>query len=206
MFRPPMCPSSGETTVCMRHLVLVILYGWLSGMQEHMLLSGWLSGMLEDMLLCGWLSGWLSGMHEHMLLCGWLSGWLSGMQEHMLLCGWLSGWLSGMHEHIILCGWLSGWLSGMQEHMLLCGWLSGWLSGMQEHMLLYTRQSSIQNNKYQVSHKYSTIILCILQGVSLSCNGSLWSTRHRSCIATDDGTRFCGQSCLLSLSACVFGF
>jgi hypothetical protein len=85
MFRPPMCPSSGETAVFMLHLVLVILYGWLSGMQEHMLLSGWLSGMLEDMLLCGWLSGWLSGMHEHMLLCGWLSGWLSGMQEHMLL-------------------------------------------------------------------------------------------------------------------------
>ena len=31
----------------------------------------------------------------------------------------------------------------------------GWLSGMKEHMLLYTRQSSIQNNKYQVSHKYN---------------------------------------------------
>ena len=33
--------------------------------------------------------------------------------------------------------------------------LYGWLSGMQEHMLLHTRQSSIQNNKCQVSHKYS---------------------------------------------------
>ena len=29
------------------------------------------------------------------------------------------------------------------------------LSGMQEHMLLHTRQSAIQNNMYQVSHKYS---------------------------------------------------
>ena len=29
MFRATMCPSSGETTVSMRHLVLVILYGWL---------------------------------------------------------------------------------------------------------------------------------------------------------------------------------
>jgi len=28
-----MCPSSGETTVFMQHLVLVILYGWLTGMQ-----------------------------------------------------------------------------------------------------------------------------------------------------------------------------
>ena len=27
-----MCPSSGEITVSMRHLVLVTLYGWLSGM------------------------------------------------------------------------------------------------------------------------------------------------------------------------------
>jgi len=38
MFRTTMCPSSGETNVSMRHLVLAILYGWLSGMQEHMLL------------------------------------------------------------------------------------------------------------------------------------------------------------------------
>ena len=33
MFRSTMCPSSGETTVFMWHLVLVTLYGWLSGMQ-----------------------------------------------------------------------------------------------------------------------------------------------------------------------------
>ena len=33
MFRATMCPSSAETPVFMRHLVLVILYGWLSGMQ-----------------------------------------------------------------------------------------------------------------------------------------------------------------------------
>jgi len=35
MFRTTMCPPSGETTVFMWHLVLVILCGWLSGMQEH---------------------------------------------------------------------------------------------------------------------------------------------------------------------------
>jgi len=29
MFRANMCPSSGETTLFMRHLVLVILCGWL---------------------------------------------------------------------------------------------------------------------------------------------------------------------------------
>jgi len=33
MFQAAMCPSSGDTTVFMRHLVLVILYGWPSGMQ-----------------------------------------------------------------------------------------------------------------------------------------------------------------------------
>jgi hypothetical protein len=33
MFRATMCPSSEETTVFMRHLILAILYGCLSGMQ-----------------------------------------------------------------------------------------------------------------------------------------------------------------------------
>ena len=33
MFWASMCPSSGDTTVFLRHLVLVILCGWLSGMQ-----------------------------------------------------------------------------------------------------------------------------------------------------------------------------
>jgi len=36
IFRATMCPSSGETTVFMRHLVLVILCGLLSGMQSGM--------------------------------------------------------------------------------------------------------------------------------------------------------------------------
>jgi hypothetical protein len=35
IFRATMCQSSGETTVFMRHLVLVILCGWLSGIQGH---------------------------------------------------------------------------------------------------------------------------------------------------------------------------
>ena len=33
MFRAILCPSSGENTVPMRHLVLVTVYRWLSGMQ-----------------------------------------------------------------------------------------------------------------------------------------------------------------------------
>jgi len=35
MFWATMCPSSGETTVFMRHLVLVTLYGRLPGMQVY---------------------------------------------------------------------------------------------------------------------------------------------------------------------------
>jgi len=35
MFRATMCPSSGEITVSMRHLVFVTLCRWLSGMQGH---------------------------------------------------------------------------------------------------------------------------------------------------------------------------
>jgi len=34
-------------------------------------------------------------------------------------------------------------------------WMSGMQGGMKLHSTLHTRQSSIQNNKYQVSHKYS---------------------------------------------------
>ena len=36
MFRATMCPSSGETTVSMRHLVFVTLCGWMSAMQGGM--------------------------------------------------------------------------------------------------------------------------------------------------------------------------
>ena len=35
MFRGTTCPSSGETTMFMRHLVLVILCGWLTGMHAR---------------------------------------------------------------------------------------------------------------------------------------------------------------------------
>ena len=35
MFRATVCPSPEETTVFMRHLVLVILYGWLSSIQNN---------------------------------------------------------------------------------------------------------------------------------------------------------------------------
>ena len=52
MFRATMCPSSGETTVFMRYLVLVILCGWLSGMQEH---SNYQVSHKYGCFSCGWL-------------------------------------------------------------------------------------------------------------------------------------------------------
>ena len=48
MFQATTCPSSGETTVFMRHLVLVILCGWLFGMLEHMLLHTRQSSIWSD--------------------------------------------------------------------------------------------------------------------------------------------------------------
>jgi len=96
MFRATMGPSSGGTTVFMRQLILVILYGWLSGMQEHMLLHN---------------------LYMFRATMGPSSGETTVFMWHLIL--------------VILYGWLSG---------------------MQEHLLLHTRQSSIQNIKYQVSH------------------------------------------------------
>jgi hypothetical protein len=51
----------------------------------------------------------------------------------------------------------SGETSVFMRHLvlvILCGWLSGMQGGM-THSTLHTRQSSTQNNKYQVSHKHS---------------------------------------------------
>jgi len=71
-----MCPSSGETTLFLRHLVLAILCGWYSDMQEHMLLHIRISSVQNIIrrnkfvrhLVLVILCGWLSGMQGHMLL------------------------------------------------------------------------------------------------------------------------------------------
>jgi hypothetical protein len=50
----------------------------------------------------------------------------------------------------------SGGTTVFMRHLVLVipySWLSGMQDGM--HSSLHTRQSAIQNNKYQVSHKYS---------------------------------------------------
>jgi hypothetical protein len=65
MFRATMCPSSGETPVFMRHLVLVILHGWLSGMQGGMKLF---LSMFISFLYMFWATMWPSS-GEAMYLC-----------------------------------------------------------------------------------------------------------------------------------------
>ena len=62
MFRGTMLPSSGETTVSVRHLVFVILYAWLSGMQEHMLLHTRQSFIFSLLVI---LYGWRSCMQAY---------------------------------------------------------------------------------------------------------------------------------------------
>ena len=99
MFRATMCPSSGKTTVFMRHLILVILYIWLSGMPDS---------------------------HPYMVLV--ILWYLLFSMDDCLV------WQTVIHT----------W------YLLFCGtcysvWMTVW----------YAWQSSIQNNKYQMSHKYS---------------------------------------------------
>jgi len=54
MFRATICPSSGETTEFMRHLVLVIQCGWLSGMQGgfHLCDTWYLLFCVDYCLVC----------------------------------------------------------------------------------------------------------------------------------------------------------
>jgi hypothetical protein len=88
MFRATMCPSSGEITVSIRHLVFVTVCGWPSGMQ----------GGMKCFLLCMFISilymfrasmcpssGEITVSIRHLLfvtLCGWPSGMQSGMKLH----------------------------------------------------------------------------------------------------------------------------
>ena len=77
MFRANMFPSSGDTTVFIRHLALVILYGYAAahshGVQEHMLRANMCPSSGETtvfmrLLVLVILYGWLSGMQVHMFL------------------------------------------------------------------------------------------------------------------------------------------
>ena len=59
MFRVTMCPSSGETTVFMWQLVLVILFGWLSDMQGEIkkIVWGCFFAIVHSLMVGGWSHG-----------------------------------------------------------------------------------------------------------------------------------------------------
>jgi len=112
---------------------------------------------MDDCLVCRsiciWMTVWYAGAYAY--------GWLSGMQEHMhmddclvcrSICIWMTAWYAGAYAY--------GWLPGMQEHMhmddclvcrSICIWMTVWYAGAYAP----SYQLSKQNNKYQVSHKYS---------------------------------------------------
>jgi hypothetical protein len=80
-----MCPSSGETTVFMQHLVLVILYEWLSGMQDGMklFLNMFISFLYMFRATMCPSSGEATVFMQHLvfvILYGWLSGVHGGMK------------------------------------------------------------------------------------------------------------------------------
>ena len=56
MFRATMCPSSGEITVTVRHLVFVTLCGWPSGMQDPILHTRWSSTQSDKFQVSHWYS------------------------------------------------------------------------------------------------------------------------------------------------------
>jgi len=71
MFQETICSSSGETTVFMRYLVLVILCGWLSGMQEHKLLHTGQSSTQNNKYQVS---------HKHSCFSWW---WAYGLPKHV---------------------------------------------------------------------------------------------------------------------------
>ena len=76
MFRETMCPSSGDNTVPMRHLVFVTLCGWLSRMQDGMTFLY----MLRETMCPS--SGENTVPMRHVVFVT-LYKWLSGMQGGM---------------------------------------------------------------------------------------------------------------------------
>jgi hypothetical protein len=122
-----MCPSSGELTVSMRHLVLVTLYGWLAGMQ-------------------GGIFSFHPAYQTWICCTVFLSIFISFFYMFRANMCPSSGETNVFMRHLVLVN-LYGWLPGMQGMV--------WYGMVWKNSTLHTRQSSIESEKYQVSHKYS---------------------------------------------------
>ena len=114
MFRATMCPSSGGTTVPVRHLVFVTLCGWLSGLQTSSFLYMFRTTMCPS-------SEEITVSMRHLVfvtLCGWLSGLQTSSFLYMFratMCP-SKGETTVFMRHFVLVT-LYGWLSGMQGGM-----------------------------------------------------------------------------------------
>jgi hypothetical protein len=75
MFRAIMCPSSGEIAVLMLHLVLVILCGWLSGMQGEVKLHPAYQASHKHSCFFRW---WAHSRPKYVEKIQGYSKWLSG--------------------------------------------------------------------------------------------------------------------------------
>jgi len=143
MFWATMCPSSGEATVFVQHLVLVILCGWLSGVQEHMLLHtrhyvpiiGRSSCVYATLGTCYsvWMTVWFAGAYAsaYQTLCA------HHREKQLCLCD--TWYLLFCVDDCLVCRSIcfcipdtmcpsSGEAAVFVWHLvlvILCGWLSG---------------------------------------------------------------------------------
>ena len=175
MFQVTMCQSSGATSVFMRHLVLVILCGWLSGYLLFCVddcpgtcYSVWMTVRVL-VILCGWLSGYLLFCVDDCLgtcysvwmtarvlviLCGWLSGYLLFCVDDCLgTC--YSVWMT-VRVLVILCGWLSGMQGGIHNFY----WNFNWLI----YCCIYCRMSrwNVWHFSFSIGNIMFSILLFIL--------------------------------------------
>jgi len=225
MFQATVCLSSGEITAFMRHLVLIIVYGWPSGMQEHMLLHTRQSPIRNNNLCDTWyllfcmddclFAGAYAPAHQTVTHTGscipeshpyripiyatlgtcysvWMTVWYEGAyapayqtvthtgscipESHpytipiyatlgtcysLRMTVWYAGAYAPAYQTVTHTGSCipESHPYRIRIYATLSTCYSVWTTGMQEHMLLHTRQLFIQNNKYQVSHKYSFFLL-----------------------------------------------
>ena len=137
MFQATMRRSSGETTVFLWHLVLVILCGWLSGMQEHMLQHT----RQKQLCLCD--TWYLLFCVDDCLVCRSICS--SIPDRNSCVCVTL-----GTCYSVWMTVWYAGaYVPAYQTETAVFVWhlvlviLCGSLSGMQEHMPQHTRQTQL---------------------------------------------------------------
>jgi hypothetical protein len=176
MFRAFMCPSSGETTVFMRHLVLAILYGWLSVCRSIC------SCIQTDIyLFFSTCFGQICAHHQEKQLYLCDTWYLLFCMDDCLVCRSICSVIPDSYLFIIFCMFRanmcpsSGETTVFMRHLVLVI-LYGWLSGMQEHMLFHTRQSFLFSTcfgRLYAHHQEKQLYLCYTWYLSLCMDDCL---------------------------------